>query len=129
MQNNSSVYIPTPKPNGVVFTAAADGPYDVKIVQNDDEVRFNSFVSISLAQDEQGMVAVPLSAATGTITVEASEDGVNYGVVPNGNITLGDSAYDRPEVLNPIRYFRVTLAGVSGASHFRVEIRSSNEVA
>ena len=64
-------------------------------------------------------------ATAGTVLVEVSEDGVNWGSIANGSIDLSLSAYDRPVVLGAIfRFVRVTLTGVTaaGASQFRLLI-------
>ena len=64
-------------------------------------------------------------ATAGTVVVEVSEDGVNWGSIANGTIDLSLPAYNRPVVLGAIfRFARVTLTGVTApeATQFRLLI-------
>ena len=69
---------------------------------------------------------VDLADLTGTVLIEVSEDGVNWGAVQNGSITLGSATgYVRPTLeLCPWKYIRVTLTsivvGATGLQSFRV---------
>ncbi len=69
-----------------------------------------------------GATVVANSNGTGTALVEVSEDGVNWGLVTNGTITLG-GGYDRPVVIGcAFKFVRLTLTGVtvSGAASLRL---------
>ena len=69
---------------------------------------------------------IDLADLTGTVLIEVSEDGVNWGAVNDGSITLGSaSGYVRPTLtLCPWKYMRVTLtsivAGATGLQSLRV---------
>lgn len=70
--------------------------------------------------DAEGSVVL---ASAGTVLIEVSEDGVNWGTVANGTIDLSLPSYNRPVVLGAIfRFARVTLTGVTatGANQFRL---------
>lgn len=57
---------------------------------------------------------IPIANLSGTVTIEVSEDGINWGAVTNGTVNFG-GGYDRPIVCGcGFRHVRMTLAGVSG---------------
>lgn len=61
----------------------------------------------------------------GSITLMLSADGVNYSTVPNGSFSAAD-VYNpdrtKPNAFGQATHARITLSGVSGATHFRAVI-------
>ncbi len=66
----------------------------------------------------------PVTPTAGTATFTASEDGKQYGEL--GDISASsagpDSTYDRINFAGMVRYVKVNMTGVTGATHFQVRI-------
>ncbi len=129
MQKDNPVHIPTQIEGNPKFNPVSDTTETQAIVKSSHDVKYNTFVNMSFANDANGNATVPLASMTGTVTVEGSENNVDYAELSDGTITLGNPVYPRPNTTIPLRYIKVTFNGVSGASHYRVEINSSSEVA
>lgn len=104
-----------------VFDETADGEYVIDDVPMN---LMNHFISIQFFADSTLSTLVDKATMTGTATVMGSEYGREYGTMKNGAITLGTSDYDRPNALGSYESFRVTLSGITGASHFRMTLAS-----
>ena len=129
MQKDNTIHIPTQIEGNPKFNPVSDTTEIQAIVKSSHDIRYNTFVNLSFANDENGNTTVPLSAMAGTVTVEGSENNVDYAELSDGVIALGNPTYPRPNTAIPLRYIKVTLNGVSGASHYRVEINSGSGVA
>lgn len=72
----------------------------------------------------------------GTLTIKASDNGIDYGSIANGSINIGaDSSYSRPNVLGVISHIQVDGSGLQASSlgdankhnlNIRFEIHSYN---
>lgn len=78
-----------------------------------------SYISITFFSDEY---ITPVTPAAGTVTVTATDDGFNYGTIDKGTVDVTTPEYDRPNLSGRIQKLKATLAGVTGATHFRVII-------
>ncbi len=89
------------------------------------------FASITFYTDDTYTTPVIFPTA-GTVQFEASEDGYSWGQTGGGVANDGlidvTAAYLRPNLIGSIKKMRVTLAGITGASHFIVRIASSTGV-
>jgi hypothetical protein len=78
--------------------------------------------SIQFFSDEYQTQVTP---SGGTVKVMLSSDGVNYSSVPNGSFAALD-AYNpdrtKPNAFGQASHARLTLSGISGATHFRAVI-------
>lgn len=48
----------------------------------------------------------------GTVTIEASDDGINFGSIKNGNVDLS-AAFDRPNIEGRIKTVRADVKGLT----------------
>ena len=66
----------------------------------------------------------PVAPTSGTVTVEISEDGVSYGSIPDGTISLNTS-YNRPSVGCPFMFARMSISDVTadGATKVRLVLQ------
>lgn len=78
-----------------------------------------AYISITFFSDEY---ITPVSPTGGKATFTATDDGFNYGTVPSGTVDVTTPEYDRPNLSGRIQKLKATLAGVTGATHFRVVI-------
>ena len=78
--------------------------------------------SIQFFSDEYQTQVTP---SGGTVKVMLSSDGINYSSIPNGEFAAFD-AYNpdrtKPNAFGQASYARLTLSGISGATHFRAVI-------
>lgn len=100
--------------------AIADGPA-LKGVDTNLE---NHYVSIRFYSDSGFRNIVDKATMTGTVTVEMSEIGDEFGTVSDGTITLGTTQYNRPNSSGSISQVRATFNTVTGATHFRMLVSS-----
>lgn len=68
--------------------------------------------------------AVDKASMSGTCTFSASETGVEYTPLTNPTITLGTTDYERPTAQGSYEDFRMDMASVTGATHYKVLIAS-----
>lgn len=55
----------------------------------------------------------PQKLTAGTVKIEASDDGVNFGDITDGTINLATADYKRPNMCGPLYALRVTVTGVT----------------
>ena len=92
----------------------------VLISENMDLYYERAYISINFFTDDTfTTLAVPLA---GTVVFEASEDGLNYGTIPNGTVTAADLLYSRPTFSGSVAKVRATTLGVTVATHYRATI-------
>lgn len=78
--------------------------------------------SIQFFSDEYQTQVTP---SAGTIKIMMSEDGVNYCSIPSGEFAALDTYNPdrtKPNAYGPASHARLTLSGISGATHFRAVI-------
>ncbi len=75
-----------------------------------------AYVFITFFTD--GTFQTPATPAGGTLTITASEDGTNFGTVPNGTVAASNPAYDRPNFSGPVRFVKATALGITGAPFY-----------
>lgn len=77
---------------------------------------FEGVCSITFYSDEYN---TPVKPTAGKATFEISEDSFNYGSIENGVITFPDTdGYNRPHFIGYAGAAKVTLNGITGATHF-----------
>lgn len=81
------------------------------------------YLSVTFYSDEY---VTPVTPAAGTATITATDDGFNFGTVTNGAIDVTDPVYDRPSAVGRFESVKATLAGVTGATHFRIIVNLYN---
>lgn len=117
----------------------ADGHYEIRGAVADatfvspdiKQNLFTHFASITFYSDDtySSPVLYPLA---GTVQFEASEDGYAWGKTGGGaandGLIVAAGAYARPNLKGSIKKMRVTLSGVTNATHFIVRISSTTGV-
>ena len=102
-------------------------------VTTDGAVTFNEmrhtfergYVAITFYTDDTlSTIATPTA---GTVDVTISEQGDNFGTIPNGSeisaVTIATGAnYSRPNWIGSVRYLKLTFALIAGAPYFRCTI-------
>ncbi len=87
------------------------------------------FISVTFYSDVGRALVVTPTA--GTITFTASEDGVNFGTIPNGTITalnVGPAVnYVRPNWVGMSTAVKMNLSGIADANFFEFVINRFGE--
>lgn len=105
---------------GSTILPVADGSYfteNLTIGKTDAEVYFEFY------SDSEG--TTPVTPTAGTITVSASPLGNNYLAASSGNVVqaaqveAGNSSYTPPVLDGLTARARITLSGITGATHMR----------
>lgn len=82
--------------------------------------QFNlGFVSVTFFSDAE--LTIPVTPSAGTITFEASEDGITYGSIANGAVDP-TIQYDRPNFAGSAEFVRATCAGITGAPFYKATV-------
>jgi|TARA_R100000501_G_scaffold13697_1_gene25166 hypothetical protein len=97
--------------------AVADG---VTISERMPTIYERGYISVLFFSDAAMTTSVIPSA--GTITILASEDGLRYGTVTNGDIDVSVDPYERPNWSGQVAYISSDMSGVTGATHYRLSI-------
>ena len=104
----------------VLFSSsAADGDVVSPILDRNHERKYYSIVFYSDAS-----LTTPVTPTGGTITFTASEDGTQYGDVASfAADTAGvNSTYTRPSTGGLLRFLKVNMASITGASFYQVRV-------
>lgn len=121
MSTNGKRYISSgPISDGTVYSQAVNADYSSHVI------------GILFYSDENLANLVDKSTMTGTVTFTATNDaGINsgvdeeYGSVQDGVLTLGSSTYLRPVVSTQISRVKVVFAAVTGATHYKLIVGST----
>lgn len=76
------------------------------------------YLSVTFYSD--AAYTTPVTPTAGTVTITATDDGFNYGTLTDGTVDATNPAYLRPNMSGRVRKVKATVAGVTGATHFRV---------
>lgn len=100
--------------------AIADGP----AITGMDVNLQSHFISILFYTDATQAVIVDKATMTGTVVFEMSENGDEFGTMPDGTLALGTSQYNRPNALGSYNTARATFTTVVGATHYKMLVSS-----
>lgn len=82
------------------------------------------YVHVEFFSDAEYQNMVDKSTMTGVCKVELSENGIEYGTLTNGSISLGSATYNRPHAAGSYETVRFDPNTISGATHYRVTVHS-----
>ncbi len=110
------------------ITPISDGVVLSKELISDFE---NHYVSVTFYSDAVGRVVISKSAMTGSVLLEATVNGVEYGVMlvdtdTNGMLPLGVAGELVGQVAGSYKYCRATLniTGAAGATHVKLSVNN-----
>jgi len=85
------------------------------------------YISVVFFTDDTYSTPVMVSTMAGTVDVSASDNGIQFGSLVNGEIALGSDSYLRPSVQGTIRSLRMDFSGITtlnGANNYRIYLNS-----
>lgn len=97
--------------------STADGELITAKMRKDFERGYVSVVFYT--DDTYQTVAIPTA---GTLTVTASEEGLEYGTIIGGLIQYPNTDYVRPNFAGSVERVKITALGIIGASHYIAKI-------
>jgi hypothetical protein len=92
----------------------------------DSKAPFSLDGVVSLTFYSDGYIT-PVAPTGGTAEISLTEDGFNYGSITNGLMTFPVDAYDRPYFFGYFLKAKLTLAGITGATHFTFRVHTEKE--
>ena len=91
----------------------------------------NHYVSVTFYSDDKGRVVISKSTMTGNVVLEATTNGVEYGVMlvdtdTDGVLLLGGTGELVGQVAGSYKYCRATLniTGAAGATHVKLSVNN-----
>ena len=78
-----------------------------------------AYLSVVFYSDSE--LTTPVTPSAGTITFEASEDGVDYGTITDGSVNP-TGQYDRPNFAGTARFVKATCLGITGAPFYKAVV-------
>ncbi len=92
-----------------------------------DDMRYNherGYVAVTFYSDSA--LTTVVTPTDGTVTFTVSENGVNFGTIPNGTVTAINVGplvgYERPNWAGSARAIKATFSGIAGAAFFKAEV-------
>lgn len=89
------------------------------------EFATRGIVSQTFFSDEA--MTTPVYPTAGTVTYTGSEDGFNYGSLDDSAVNPMTGNYKRASwQLGAVAYVKATMAGITGATHFKIVVAVSD---
>ncbi len=85
------------------------------------------YMSVVFFDSELMNNQVAVNTMVGTVQVQASDNGFQFGEVSEGDIVLGNDSYPRPTVQGSLASVRMDFSGITtpnSASHYRIYLNS-----
>lgn len=92
-----------------------DTVQDKEFTKEFDTLGFNGQLSVTFYSDEY---QTPIEPTAGSLEFKITDDQFEYGTVEDGSISYPTDAYNRPTFFAACNGFKVTLSGITGATHF-----------
>lgn len=79
----------------------------------------NHFISITFFKDSS-----PVTPSAGDIEFSVTDDGHNWGSIPNGSVSITGGDYSRPNFSGFVQKMKAKVSGVTGVDSVRITVSS-----